>query len=499
MGLRYRKSINLGGGFRVNFSKSGIGYSWGTKGYRVTKKAGGGIRRTYSIPGTGLSWTEDSGGRKKTSSRKSVSQPIEQNTGAILYQAENADVKQLVTENTQEFLAAIKKYSGIRTALIWTCIISLLLSVSTPLLILLFVAGIAGLIYLSATKKISVEYDCDEYGNRRIQMMNEAMNFLSNNKGVWQVNTIQANSSRKTHAGAARSVGRKAVKFLKKKPYFLKTDATCYYIKLMQDQLYILPDRLIIKGKKGWGAVDYSELHINVGDVIFIEDGSTPRDATIVGHTWQYVNKNGSPDKRFKNNRQLPKCNYGNIDFMSDTGLNIIIYISNIENARQFATTVQAMIGEAEQARLLANTESMSKETSDSNDYSYDNVEDESQWNEESVLHTHNDNVDVTTGKNVDDWILDANEEEQKLLDFLWGKLDENNLSRANCSIKKSNDGTIEILYKGSSIGKANFTSPDAWLEYPMGNSGKIKHIDGTSEELIEKTSNWIRYIINYM
>lgn len=28
MGFRYRKSINLGGGFRINLSKSGIGYSW---------------------------------------------------------------------------------------------------------------------------------------------------------------------------------------------------------------------------------------------------------------------------------------------------------------------------------------------------------------------------------------------------------------------------------------------------------------------------------------
>ena len=65
MGLRYRKSINLGGGFRVNLSKSGIGYSWGTKGYRVTKKAGGGVRKTYSIPGTGLSWSEDSGKSRK--------------------------------------------------------------------------------------------------------------------------------------------------------------------------------------------------------------------------------------------------------------------------------------------------------------------------------------------------------------------------------------------------------------------------------------------------
>ncbi|WP_260483819.1 DUF4236 domain-containing protein [Listeria farberi] len=41
MGIRLRKSINLGGGFRVNVSKSGIGYSWGVKGARVTKKLTG--------------------------------------------------------------------------------------------------------------------------------------------------------------------------------------------------------------------------------------------------------------------------------------------------------------------------------------------------------------------------------------------------------------------------------------------------------------------------
>ena len=59
MGTRYRKSINLGGGFRINISKSGIGYSWGTKGYRVTKTVNGKTRKTYSIPGTGLSYVEE--------------------------------------------------------------------------------------------------------------------------------------------------------------------------------------------------------------------------------------------------------------------------------------------------------------------------------------------------------------------------------------------------------------------------------------------------------
>lgn len=59
MGYRFRKSINLGGGFRVNISKSGIGYSWGVKGYRATKTAKGTVRKTYSIPGTGFSYVEE--------------------------------------------------------------------------------------------------------------------------------------------------------------------------------------------------------------------------------------------------------------------------------------------------------------------------------------------------------------------------------------------------------------------------------------------------------
>ena len=70
MGFRFRKSIKAGP-FRVNLSKSGIGYSVGTKGLRFTKKAGGGTRTTASIPGTGISYVKDSSGGKKNSNNQS--------------------------------------------------------------------------------------------------------------------------------------------------------------------------------------------------------------------------------------------------------------------------------------------------------------------------------------------------------------------------------------------------------------------------------------------
>lgn len=61
MGIRYRKSINLGGGARMNLSKSGIGFSVGTKGARLTKTAKGTTRSTLSIPGSGISYVSETG------------------------------------------------------------------------------------------------------------------------------------------------------------------------------------------------------------------------------------------------------------------------------------------------------------------------------------------------------------------------------------------------------------------------------------------------------
>lgn len=67
MGLRFRKSINLGKGMRVNLSKSGIGWSTGVKGLRYTKRADGKTQTTASIPGTGISYVKVHGDNKNSS------------------------------------------------------------------------------------------------------------------------------------------------------------------------------------------------------------------------------------------------------------------------------------------------------------------------------------------------------------------------------------------------------------------------------------------------
>lgn len=61
MGFYYRKSVNLGP-FRVNLSKSGVGYSVGTRGFRTGVSAGGRKYTSFSLPGTGVGYRKSGAG-----------------------------------------------------------------------------------------------------------------------------------------------------------------------------------------------------------------------------------------------------------------------------------------------------------------------------------------------------------------------------------------------------------------------------------------------------
>lgn len=91
MGFRYRKSIRLGGGFRINISGSGVGYSWGVPGYRITKTANGKIRQTASIPGTGLSYSTEESIYK--SARKSSLKEEPYTDTEVIQSTDRADYK----------------------------------------------------------------------------------------------------------------------------------------------------------------------------------------------------------------------------------------------------------------------------------------------------------------------------------------------------------------------------------------------------------------------
>lgn len=74
MGLRFHKTIKIGP-LNINLSKSGVGFSVGTRGARVGRTAKGNVRTTLGIPGTGISYVKETSGKKnnkKTTSKKTT-------------------------------------------------------------------------------------------------------------------------------------------------------------------------------------------------------------------------------------------------------------------------------------------------------------------------------------------------------------------------------------------------------------------------------------------
>ncbi|MDY3692969.1 MAG: DUF4236 domain-containing protein [Dysosmobacter sp.] len=121
MGFRFRKSINLGGDFRINLSKSGVGYSYGGKGFRVTKRADGKTQTTVSIPGTGISYTETTG-KKKAKNHTNVQNPTYSNGAASAgqmgtYSKDGMSLGAFVASTT---FAIALSVAGIVTMMLWS-------------------------------------------------------------------------------------------------------------------------------------------------------------------------------------------------------------------------------------------------------------------------------------------------------------------------------------------------------------------------------------------
>ena len=63
----------------------------------------------------------------------------------------------------------------------------------------------------------------------------------------------------------------------------------------------------------------------------------------MVDRTWRYVNKRGGPDRRFKDNRELPIALYEEITFTSESGLNEVVQVSQTGLGSAVAQSLEAM------------------------------------------------------------------------------------------------------------------------------------------------------------
>ena len=331
MGLRFRKSLNLGGGFRVNISKHGVGYSWGVKGARITTTSRGTSRTTLSIPGTGVSYVKEKSLKKKKSvSRTEATSTVPSNNGP-LYNLETVDSSTFTSAEYKEFLDALNKVRYVSALGIILLISSLFLFSHNHLFLgsLAVIAGIGIYLYAHTQMPIPLEYEYDEQTEERYKSLRESWLKIAKSKSVKQLKA-ETHVDARANAGVTRSIDKlKNCRILKRAPYFIKPNIEVFGIKLSKFKLIFLPDKLLIVSFARVGALNYDDIDAKIGLAHIVTEGKKPSDSKIVGSTWLKVNKDGSPDKRFKNNRQLVICEYGAIVLDSPKKLHIEIVFSN--------------------------------------------------------------------------------------------------------------------------------------------------------------------------
>jgi hypothetical protein len=113
--------------------------------------------------------------------------------------------------------------------------------------------------------------------------------------------------------------------------------------------LYIYPGFiLMLSSGETFALVDVNEIAIDSDVTRFIEEETVPSDTKIVEQTWKKANLDGSADRRFANNYQIPVVEYGRLTIASSRGLNEEYMISNYGAVTQFVSawkTFQQAVG----------------------------------------------------------------------------------------------------------------------------------------------------------
>lgn len=140
----------------------------------------------------------------------------------------------------------------------------------------------------------------------------------------------------KHNAGAGQIIKRSEIKSVrliksqKNNSAKIKCDNMIAEIKTKKCKIIFLPNLIVVVKGRAVTGYSYKKLDISSSNTRFIENSATvPKDAQILEWTWQYVNRNGGPDMRYKQNPKLPVCKYGILKMTTENGLSLEFYVSN--------------------------------------------------------------------------------------------------------------------------------------------------------------------------
>ncbi|MDR0809203.1 MAG: DUF4236 domain-containing protein [Gemmobacter sp.] len=352
--LYIKNSLNLGP-FRINLLKSGLGLSAGVKGLGL----GTGPKGHYIHAGrSGIYYrkTLDGLGRKPKTTRlddrtdyTSEIVKIAPNEKLPTYITEDgvpmrriisAEMEVLIAKSHSEALRSLNEARGRPSITLMLCgaaAIGLAISFTAQIpvgvavfAILLLLACATGRLIDAPRRNVVFAYDPEPIAEERYKALIDAIDSIANADKIWFVKAsgdITDLHIWKKNSGASTLVDTKETAVSYALPAGIASNVVPPMIGIDGKNCYFFPDCILIDENKRFGAMRYGTLRTAIRNQRMIME-SAPVDATVVGQTWKYVNKNGNPDHRFNSNRQLPICLFEEIGMVSDGGFKGLLQVS---------------------------------------------------------------------------------------------------------------------------------------------------------------------------
>lgn len=345
------------GPFRLNLSKSGIGMSFGVKGARIST----GPRGAYiNLGSNGFYYRQKIDSQSSKENFRDIKDAPALSNESMHedpYAIKTARINQLIDSSCKQLIDDINRRlaepakAPIAVVFTFFCITSIIfgfIPFSFSLVLLIVGAIIAFKLNKSdiENKTSHLLYEIDETIQMQFFNLEQGLKALSQVESLWRITVQKPTSDWKRNAGAASLLIRNKLEICRLKPPFLESNIQVYGLELKEQKLFFFPDHLYVYENGKYAAIPYTLISVSQVNTRFVETEIQPRDAEVIGSTWLYPNKNGGPDRRYKNNRQLPIMNYAEINIISVNGLNIKLNVSSCQKANIFTTSLDKIISQ---------------------------------------------------------------------------------------------------------------------------------------------------------
>lgn len=190
-----------------------------------------------------------------------------------------------------------------------------------------------------------LNYHFDDDIKTRFATIQKACRVLSQSEKIWLEATRKAVQNQQRNAGASHviNLSKTPVSVRCGQPPFIETNVNIWSIDIGSLALFFLPDYVLVWRRELYSAISYSALAVRCDRQQINTSSTIPKDARIVGKTWQHVTPTGQPDPAAKHNPQLFQVQYGLLQILASIGLSLRFHVSNIALAEQFTKTFNSV------------------------------------------------------------------------------------------------------------------------------------------------------------